>query len=254
MTTPEYSDQTEARKILMKGFVELTTSSMPEVSRSAKMIVDRFRRVKDIQIYLNTASMATVTSFSVNVQEKAGKEVVIGLILADQDKLLNLPQEESTADLVRTVSIANKFPRNGYQNRLRYITNTAIDVQTEWLDTIKSPPLKNLDPRNMDRDKLLQHVMQYQYSFDTGLNDWLAQIDNALQSGRISKSQEKYLVLLKKDIDRFVLYRTQFGPDVYLSLIDKYGERFLNQFLPDYTRIASIAAQALLEKVLTENT
>jgi len=75
------------------------------------------------------------------------------------------------------VSIADQYPFNGYERRMREVYTQAIQVQRKWLEMSNGYKIVN-DPRDYDDEGLIMLLIsEDEFYSDVGFEDWLRAID-----------------------------------------------------------------------------
>lgn len=125
--------------------------------------------------------MPSATSFE--LRRVPDSSILTPHIVVDEKKVIN-GSIKNAADLVRTLSIVEQYPLNGFQRRLKDVYADALGVQADWLNKTGTDVIP-LDPRGQKKEDLIRKLLgDERYYSDVGFEDWQRAIDNFWQIGQ----------------------------------------------------------------------
>jgi hypothetical protein len=200
-----------ATRIFDESIYGIRDSDIPGVNDAARRTVDRIRN-REIFVVANnqTFNIPTVTGFDL-AAVPGPQSMYAPVVVMDLGKVLGSRSELIKGDLVRTIAIADQYPVNGFQRRYKEVYTTALEAQTNWLETTRTPTVP-LDPRTTDREALLRTLLgDARYFSDVGFQDWQKAIEDYRKSD-MDTSVDPLLDQLKDATGHFMVMRQRFVP------------------------------------------
>lgn len=174
------------------------------------------------------------------------------VVMVELGDALTLENAVLQGDAVRTLAVVDQYPFNGYERRLRTVYQEALDTQMDWL-TQTSAPLLPFDPRILDREELIKHLLgPAKYKLDIGFDDWQATADEIVTPD-MSRRDRDTLKMLRESKEHFLVQRHHHQNLLYptiagLGAFDTMTEDQLRQYF-----CASLLGAALISKPPIEN-
>jgi hypothetical protein len=189
-----------------------------------------------------------MTNFFLHEFEEAGIIKYLPVLSLHADKFLTSSQPQRQADLIRTISVADQFPLNGFAHRFLQAYSQALGPQQLWLEDNQLPPV-DFDPRSNTPQEIIAQLIGQPYVLtDVGFLDWQKAIADY---SHFSKSPHEQSVLenLNHNQTHFISVRQHFVPMLHQTALSYLGNDYLTKFSPDQR--AETTAMALLGISLT---
>jgi hypothetical protein len=214
------------------------------VSNAARRI-ENLRRSQGLATVEGFPYGEAVSDFNLAYAFRSGDMLFnVPVITMNPTYLLGRNANAVTADIVKTIAIADQFPFTaaqreyarqnpsfGYQRRLAVVYDEALTAQEQWLETNDADLPTRLDPRKTDRDEVIKNLLGYgRYYADIGFTDFLAGVEKAEEMGAYPQS---FLDTMKSDPLFFLLLRKKVVHSVYANAKEIHGEETFNDFSAD---------------------
>lgn len=225
-----------------KAIYGIRDARVGNISEIADRVVGRIRG-GNLHVLANNANfrIPSITGFDCfELSSPVRREFAAGIII-DVDKILSSSGAKVENDLVRTLAIADQFPFNGFERRLRDVYQDALSVQEQWQ---AAKPDISFSDSTRGENSLRTLLGDARYYSDTGVDDWKAAIAKYPQP---TAMQRKLLQDLGSSSEHFLAVRHALTGMHHSMAMQQGGAAYLNMS-PDER--AAFTALVLLESSL----
>jgi len=223
----------EARGRFDRAVTRIKDSKVAGISEMAERLEARMSQGELPVVYERGADRPMVTEVRLqNVGSEERPEYVptivinVAKILGGSMKLGKV-QDALAGDLVRTLSIAETVPLNGYQNRKQSVYAAAIETESRWLTETHTVNLAMNDPRITPVEEMLLNLLgDSEYYTDTGWEDFKAALEAYKQEPGITDREIEDIDILLQNPGHFVATRERFTSMMYQVAISQMGEEY----------------------------
>lgn len=206
----------------------LRDSGLEGIEDIAGRVVPRITR-GEIQTAAPASGTIMPAATSFYMHEIPGTRVAIytPIILIDPSRMMGSSLAVAQADLVRTISVADQYPHDGFQKRLRDVYAQALERQRFWLEQQNAVEVEH-DPRSGHQEEILFRILGEDYYYtDFGWDDWLKAAETISNLGGHTEHQQQVIEELRGSMGHFLGVREKFIPEAHSQAMKAGASKYL---------------------------